>query len=282
MDLFTIALGLTFLMLVIGSITDIRWRIVPDWLSYAGIAVGISLRAMDTVITGSFRPFLEGVVGFGVFFVIACVMFYTKMWGGGDSKVLMAMGALLGLSWDPNHIMVGMMTNFLLVGGLYGVGYFIVLAIVNFAKVSAQTWELLSIKAVARTHLGVLCLMLFFLLTGLVYESFAPVIFGSGVVIIFYLFVLSKAIEKSCFVKDQKTKLLEEGDWLVDPVIIKGKRIAGPEDPGLTKVQIEKLLKAKVKTVRIKEGIPFIPNFLLTFLVTVAWGNIIINMMAVM
>jgi len=34
-----------------------------------------------------------------------------------------------------------------------------------------------------------------------------------------------------------------------------------------------------IKTIRIKEGIPFIPNFLLTFIVTLLWGNLVFKMM---
>ena len=283
MDPFTILVFLTLVMLIIGSITDIRWRIVPDWLSYSAIVVGFTIRAMTSVMTLSWIPFLEGLIGFGVFFILACVLFYTKMWGGGDSKVLMAMGVMLGVNLSIDNLMLGMMSNLLIVGGLYGVTYFLILGVMHFSKVSKAVYSLLSIKAVARTQVGVLFMLVLFFVASLFFKDFAPFVFGIGFVTIFYLFILSKAIEKSCFIKDQRPSLLEEGDWLIDPVIVKGKRLAGPEDPGITKKQIAAIQSAAkkrlIKTVRIKEGIPFIPNFLITFTVTLLWGNIVFQMM---
>lgn len=44
---------------------------------------------------------------------------------------------------------------------------------------------------------------------------------------------------------------------------------------GLTKHDIEKLKKYKIKMVLIKEGIPFVPSFLLGFLITIIYGNLI-------
>ena len=53
---------------------------------------------------------------------------------------------------------------------------------------------------------------------------------------------------------------------------VNGKRITGPKDLGISKKQIRQLRqyyeKGKVKKIAIKEGIPFVPSFLISFIVT--------------
>ena len=65
---------------------------------------------------------------------------------------------------------------------------------------------------------------------------------------------------------------LTEGDWIVNDVLVGGKRICGPKDLGISLEQIGHLIKLKhkkkIKKVLIKEGIPFIPAFFLGFIVT--------------
>ncbi|GIU69536.1 MAG: hypothetical protein KatS3mg002_0772 [Candidatus Woesearchaeota archaeon] len=46
------------------------------------------------------------------------------------------------------------------------------------------------------------------------------------------------------------------------------KYITGPKDLGISKEQIELLKKSKIKKVLVKEGIPFIPAFLIAFILT--------------
>jgi hypothetical protein len=88
-----------------------------------------------------------------------------------------------------------------------------------------------------------------------------------------YLITAVKAVELSCMYKRVKPAVLTEGDWIANDVKVKGKRICGPKDLGIEKKQIKQLIKAKVKSVVIKVGIPFVPSFLLAFLLTLWIGN---------
>ena len=62
--------------------------------------------------------------------------------------------------------------------------------------------------------------------------------------------------------------------------MIDGKKICGPKDLGVSKKQIEKLLdyekKGRINEIQIKEGIPFIPSFLIAYVYTLIFDNIII------
>ncbi len=73
---------------------------------------------------------------------------------------------------------------------------------------------------------------------------------------------------------------LTEGDWIAKDVKVNGKRICGPKDLGIEKKQIRKLVgfyrKGKVKRILIKVGIPFVPSFLVSFLISVLFGNMVL------
>ena len=58
---------------------------------------------------------------------------------------------------------------------------------------------------------------------------------------------------------------LVEGDWVLEEVKV-GKKVLVAAKYGITKEQIAELKKAKVKRVLVKEGIPFVPSFLLAYI----------------
>ena len=86
--------------LIIASITDIKTREVPDWLNYGLIVFGLGSRLIYSIALSDFSFFLYGLTGFLVFFIIANIMFYSAQWGGGDSKLLMGLGAVIGLNFN--------------------------------------------------------------------------------------------------------------------------------------------------------------------------------------
>ena len=73
---------------------------------------------------------------------------------------------------------------------------------------------------------------------------------------------------------------LTEGDWIAKDVMVGRKRITGPKDLGVTRAQIRLLKKlhreGKVKKVLLKVGIPFMPAFLIAFIMTLLWGNVLL------
>src|SRR3989344_1321487 len=92
-----LSLGITIAVLAAASIPALRSREVPDWLNYSFLTAAFGLRALTTIISADWTTLLEGCLGFAMMFVIAYVIFYTGQMGGGDAKLLMGMGMLLGL-----------------------------------------------------------------------------------------------------------------------------------------------------------------------------------------
>ena len=92
-----VILVIGLIVLLIGSYTDIRTREVPDWVDYGLIFIGLGTRLIYSFATFDWSYLIEGILGFAVFLAIAYAMFYAGQWGGGDAKMMMGLGALVGL-----------------------------------------------------------------------------------------------------------------------------------------------------------------------------------------
>jgi Flp pilus assembly protein protease CpaA len=269
------------LLLVIGSITDLRIREVPDWLNFSGIFAGLGIRLIWSVSSFNWSYILEGLTGFGVFLAVGVAMFYMGQWGGGDSKLLMALGALLGLKFNLSYITVGFLANLVFFGGMYGLAWSIGLAFANWKKFKKQFIKQLSERKRWRA-----------VIIGFSFGSFVFAFFMSSsflrlflilmaVLVPFmnYMIIAIKSVEAVCMYKLTKPKDLTEGDWIAKDIYVKSKRICGPKDLGIEKKQINQLIKAKVKSVLVRSGIPFVPSFLIAFLVTLWIGNPLIYLL---
>ncbi|MFW6383381.1 MAG: prepilin peptidase, partial [Nanoarchaeota archaeon] len=132
-----IALALAFAGLTAGSLTDIRTREVPDWINYGLMLAGIGLAILATVIYEDVMFLFKSLLGLGFFFALGSILFYTGQWGGGDTKMLMGIGAIIGLTipWPiPDTLQeVPFMLIFLgatlICGAVYGILWTIFLAI---------------------------------------------------------------------------------------------------------------------------------------------------------
>jgi Flp pilus assembly protein protease CpaA len=277
----TLLITSALILLGIGTFTDFRKREVPDWLSYTSIAFAVAARMIASLAAQSWTPLIEGAIGFGAFLLIALLMYYTGQWGGGDSKVMMGLGALIGIPLAIPSIyslpfLSLFLLNVLLIGSIYGLIYTAVLAILNQEKF------LLSFRAELHRRRLVKWLVYIF---SIIFIAFSIIIqdtilrlmllmLSAVFLTIFYTWLFIKAIELSVMVRYIPIERLTEGDWIAEEVKIGGKYICGPKDLGIEKKQIALLLKyqrlGKIRQIKVKEGIP---GFLLAFIATLAFGN---------
>jgi|TARA_B100001971_G_C18171997_1_gene527699 prepilin peptidase CpaA len=281
-----ILLGLVLIGLVVGSVTDLKTREVPDWLSYGMMGTGVGLSLLFSVLYWDYSFVAHSLFGLLVMFLFGLLMFYSGQWGGGDSKILMGVGALVGLSWNlvpfpfPFPFLLAFFVNMLLMGAVYGIGWSVYLVVRHYSAFKASFRHIMGLKAVGQVKLMLLVTGFVVLASYFFVDRWLWFVVLGGyivVVLISYLRVAVKALEKSSMIRSVRPDQLTEGDWIVKDVSYRGKYICGPKDLGIEKKAIKKLVAlykaGKIKEIVIKEGIPFVPSFLLAFILTLFVGN---------
>ena len=97
---------------VAAAIFDLKEDRIPNWLILCGLAVGWSVQLMESQILGIFL-FLGGV---GVPIVLGAFLYYFRMMGAGDIKLLSMAGAFMG----PGRVLLCVAAS-LLAGGVFAV-----------------------------------------------------------------------------------------------------------------------------------------------------------------
>ena len=268
--------------LILGSITDFKTREVPDFLNFSLMAIGIVFGTVTSIISWNIWPLLSSLVGLGVGYLLGAAMFYTGQWGGGDAKMLMGLGALQGLGIltiinGSIPLFATTVLTILIAGAAYGLlyaGYLIIKHWTNFKKEFKKANR--EKKQIRRRIITLVTVVLVILASFLIPDRTLQTILIALAFLLFfgmYSLVISRTIEKTCMIKMLSVKKLTEGDWIVEDVLVDGKRICGPKDLGISEKQIKELHKLKVREVKVKEGIPFIPGFLLGYIIVIIFGN---------
>ena len=113
---------ITLIVLLIASYNDLKTREVPDWLNYGLIFSALGVRTLFSFELG-WQIMVTGILGFSACFILACLFYYTNQWGGGDSKLLMGMGAVIGITYPFNNSSWNLFLFFMIllfIGGIYG------------------------------------------------------------------------------------------------------------------------------------------------------------------
>ena len=281
----TIPYFIGFIVLLAGSYTDFKTREVPDWVNFGLIGIGFGINLLFTMIYWKINFILASIVGFGIFFALAWLMFQFGQWGGGDSKMLMGLGAIIGIdALSKNFFLFGFLVNALAIGALYGLLWSFYSIMRNRKKFFREFEKYMGKKETKNARSNVMAVFfVLILIIMLVQNDFVKImLFYAAVVSILtlYLWIAIKSVESSCMLKYVKPMQLTEGDWIAKDIKIGGKYITGPKDLGIEKKNIRKLMefykKGKIKKVLIKEGIPFVPSFFVAYVITLAYGNLVV------
>jgi len=245
---------------LVASVQDVKTTFVANWLTYSLIVFGLVYRLFYSLFSGMWDFFIFGLAGFVVFFVLAHVFYYGRVFGGGDAKLLMGLGVVLPYNdfVELGYFAGLFLVLFFVVGGLYSLiasGVLITRRWRRFKKEIVKSWK----KDGSWVWLSV---PIAFVLLFFVWGNWLGII---GVVLIGllpFLYVVVKALDECMIVSKSGDELLE-GDWIVKDVVVKGKKISKTVH-GLSLEDIE-MLKKSGKRVLVKEGVAFVPVFLITF-----------------
>jgi len=263
--IFLIVLGLVWI--VFASVQDCKSREVANWLNFSLIIFALGFRFFYSLFyQGEFSFFYQGLIGFGIFFVLGNLLYYCRMFAGGDAKLMIAMGAVLPFSesfFDNLNIFLWFLLLFFFVGAIYGLIWSLVLGGRNSKKLKKEF-----IKQFGENKKLIYLPMIFGLVL-MVFGFVEPLFLYFGILFFLmpYLYLYAKSVDEVCMVKKVEVKDLTEGDWLYQDVKV-GRKLIKKSWNGLDKEEVKLIQKYK-KQVVIRQGIPFVPVFLISFVVLI-------------
>lgn len=260
---------IAFIYAVFASIQDLRKREVANWLNFSLIAFAFAYRLFYSIYSNNYKFVLFGALGFAIFFLLANVFYYSKIFAGGDAKLLMAFGAILPFQsyWDLLFLSIMFIFVLFLVGTVYSLIFSISLAVKNKEKFKKEfITQLKDKKYMLLLAIPGILFIILKLVPSLAYLK-SWWFFASLFIIMPILYIYLEAVNKSCMIRFVNAKELTEGDWLERDVKIGNKTIRKSVH-GLSAGEIAILRRAK-KKVLVKYGVPFIPAFLLALIVMV-------------
>jgi len=260
---------LAFLWILFATIEDLKKREIANWLNFSLIIFALGFRffySLFSTTAQGFSFFYQGLIGLGIFFVLGNLLYYGKMFAGGDAKLMISLGTILPLSETfliNIRIFVLFFLLFLFVGTIYGLGASLYIGLRNFKNLKKQFIKYFH-KHKKKFYL-IMVLALVLMVLGIKQSFFFAI--GVFIFLFLYLFIYVKAVDESCMIKEIRTSKLREGDWLYKDIKI-GKKIIKANWEGLSKEDI-KILKKSHKKILIRQGIAFSPVFFVSFLILV-------------
>lgn len=263
--IFLICIGIFWLFF--ASIQDFKKREVENWWVFSLVLIVSVFRIFWSITDWNIWPFVWLLIGLALGFGISSALYYSRMFAAGDFKLLIAMFSILPLSslsfdWQINiFLMLGFLVCFMFAGAIYGIFYTLYLSIRKFKSFKKEF-----LKQSLKYKYYLLISLILFIVSLFVGYLFDRVLVFFGILLIFssVLLVYAKSVEEGCMNKKLKFSEVTIGDWLVNSVRI-GNRIIKPHWQGLSEKEVNLIRKGK-KSVLIRDGIPFIPSFLLGFI----------------
>ncbi|MBI2572654.1 prepilin peptidase [Candidatus Woesearchaeota archaeon] len=267
MNIDLLFIPLSVFALAIASYCDVRTREVPDWISYAFLLGVAGIRVLFSFEQG-WSVLISGAFGFAVFCLLSLGLYYSRQWGGADAKLLMGMGVVIGLTYPWSIASWDILLYFVLVmvlGAIYGALWMFGLAIKRWKNVKPALFALFESQ---RVLIVLVLIATVLLMVGSVFVSLLWILVPIPLFLTFFLLFVS-VVEKTCFQKSISPLHATEGDWLAFEIKVGTKVVMEPKE-----LQREDLLELqelektkKIKHIIIKEGVPFVPSFLIAYVV---------------
>ena len=258
---------LALVYIIFAVVQDVRTKEIANWISFSLIIFALGFRFFYSLFDGTdFSFFYNGVIGLGIFFAIGNILYYAKVFAGGDAKLLIALGAILPASvkiFSNLEIFLNFVFIFLFTGFFYVLLSSVLIGIKHFKALKKE----LSKQLKRNKKLMIILTLFSIILLGIGFLE--KLFFMLGILVFFssYLYLYSKAVDESCMIKKIKSKDLKEGDWFYSDLVLDNKQLKTKWE-GVSKKDIKQIVK-RYKEVKIRQGIAFSPVFLISFIIFV-------------
>ncbi len=259
---------------------DLKTTEIPDRFPYSMILIGLAYYLFLSISQNNFYFIINSVL-FGLIFLgIGFLLYYFGQWGGGDAKLLGAIGFLLPIKPENAAQTIfpfplSFFINLFLIGSIYMLLYSFVYSIINrkiinnFLKEIKASVKILLIASISFLSLTFILayyfLKIFFIFsfTSLIKTSFLSLLLS---IIIFVVWKFARVAEKG-FIKKIHVSKLKVGDVIADSKYIEG----------IDEKELRRIKKSGKKFVNIKEGVRFGPAFPLAILFTFYFGDLLFS-----
>jgi Flp pilus assembly protein protease CpaA len=267
----------------LGAAWDLKTTEIPDEISYVMAAIGIVVNVALSASTGSIWPIATSLIAGAGLFAFGFFMYYFGQWGGGDAKLLSAVGFLLpSIAGVGSSMMlffpfpVSYLFNVFFVGAIYMMVYAAAMAARNGRIVASFISD---VRANSKVLLpaSVILFLVFVGVNYLLYRQLdipldqVAIVGNSAFVLaltagLYCVWKFAKAVETVGFVRRIPLRLLKVGDVLQESKVWEG----------LTERELKNIKKSGRRFVTVKEGVRFAPAFPLALLFTFFFGDAIL------
>ncbi len=133
--IFLLVIGLIWI--IFATIQDLKTREVANWLNFSLIIFALGFRFFYSLFNSDWNFLFQGLIGFGIFFVMGNIFYYSRVFAGGDAKLMIALGPIFPLSYgffNNLNLFLVFLILFLIAGAVYGSVWSIALVSKNFKK----------------------------------------------------------------------------------------------------------------------------------------------------
>jgi Flp pilus assembly protein protease CpaA len=274
-NIFLIGIGIFWM--IISSIQDFKRREVENWWNFSFIAFVLVFRAFLSVQTWNYMYFVWGIIGLIVGFILANAFYYARIFAGGDAKLLMALCTVLplSLSWNVNlYLLILFLIFFVVSGSIYGVIYSLFLTIFNYKRLKVEFSKYF--KKYKRLIYYIDCALLLVILIFIFFKFYMGIALCIVLMFSSFLLIFAKSVESCCMERLVAVSDLTIGDWTIKSIKA-GKRLIKPNWEGLNENELKVIQKYCRGKVLVKQGIPFVPVFLITFSAMILFIRYFIN-----
>ncbi len=117
--------SLALIWILYATVSDLRSRDIPNWLNFSLIIFALGFRFFYSLFDlNDFSFFYQGLIGVGMFLILGNIFYYCKVFAGGDSKLMISLGAVLPIfpSFIQNiQVFLLFLFLFFVVGSIYGI-----------------------------------------------------------------------------------------------------------------------------------------------------------------
>lgn len=272
MDILSIPLFVALSGSTLAALWDLKTTEIPDIIPHLMILFGILFHTFYSLYHENFSFLVYSLV-YGLSFLgFGFLLYFLGQWGGGDAKVLAAIGFLLPLYPSSNFISfpLSFLFNVFFVGAVY-----IILYTLIFSFMNRKIWGFFfkEMRGYAKTlAVGSLSLFILLLATNFYFFSIRlkeNLIFSFSIPLLTSLLIIiikfAKIVEDHGFKKRIPVSKLKVGDVLLESKVWEG----------ITERELKRIRRSKKKYVWIKEGVRFGPVFPLALILTLFYGDFI-------